>query len=177
MNIRVFSQEFLIKLMNHKGTVKQWFSNPEKVAFIRISSSGLNDFPIEFPDENIAIFDFPDWEEEEYLKNKEDLERQADRIEDIMGIRPRYLPISDEEAKEIVKFVLSMKEKRIETLYVHCDAGKSRSPSVAYAVAKYILEDEQLTEYFDMPFYNLNQTVIKKIKKAYRGKNNDNKEK
>ena len=167
MHIWIFSQNSLIKLMKHKETVKKWFSNPEKMAFIRISSTGLEDLPVEVPDENIAIFDFADIEENKWLMDIDRFIKAEDRLEKITGIRPRYSPIKDEEAREIVEFVEKMLEKGVEVLYIHCDEGKSRSPSVAYAIAKYILEDEALAEYFDAPFYNLNKTVIKKIKNAY----------
>jgi len=166
MNIRVYSQKMLITLMQKE---KKWFSNPEKIAFIRVSSSGLEDFPIDVPDENIIEFDFADIEEEEYIRNKEKLEKQADVLEENLGIRPRYSPITEEEAREIVEFVLKMQEKGVETLYIHCDEGKSRSPSLAYAIAKYVLADEKQADYYDVPFFHISETIVEKIKNASEG--------
>ncbi len=63
-------------------------------------------------------------------------------------------------AKQIYKFIAEMQEKEVELLLIHCEAGISRSPAIAAAVAQAFL-GENATPYFKK--YNPNQLVYKKM--------------
>lgn len=47
----------------------------------------------------------------------------------------RLRPLSEAQAKQVARFVRANAE-RIDTLYVHCHAGLSRSPGAATAIAE-----------------------------------------
>lgn len=47
----------------------------------------------------------------------------------------RLCPLSEAQAKQVARFVHANAE-RIDTLYVHCHAGLSRSPGAASAIAE-----------------------------------------
>jgi len=75
------------------------------------------------------------------------------------------------ETIKLVDFVLNALRKGVQVIFV-VDATEKRkyvSISIAYAIAKYIfeLEDEKLKAYFNTPFFQINDEIIEKIKKAY----------
>lgn len=47
----------------------------------------------------------------------------------------RLCPLSEAQAKQVARFVRANAE-RVDTLYVHCHAGLSRSPGAAHAIAE-----------------------------------------
>lgn len=47
----------------------------------------------------------------------------------------RLCPLSERQAKQVARFVRANAE-RVDTLYVHCHAGLSRSPGAATAIAE-----------------------------------------
>ena len=60
-----------------------------------------------------------------------------------------YARMTPEQAKRIAAFVRKMPEP---VLLIHCEAGVSRSPAVAAAVAKFLFGDDQ--EWFDRFYPN-----------------------
>lgn len=70
--------------------------------------------------------------------------------------------MSDEDAKTVVDFVETYKDKRI---LVHCDAGISRSSAVAAAILKHYTGDDSMI--FDSRWYNPNRWVYRKVLEAF----------
>lgn len=72
--------------------------------------------------------------------------------------------ISDEQAKQIAEFVEKHEDGGYD-LYVHCDAGISRSAGVAAAIMliKYGHDDV----YFDSGYYKPNMKCYRKVLQAY----------
>jgi len=168
MNIYTFSQLALKKMLETEPIPREKLLES---AFIRISSEELMEFPFdnddEFIRENVIELNFCDIEEDDWKKNKSKLIEAENREEKATGIRPRYSPITEEEAEEIARFVKKHIEKGTKVLFVHCDAGVCRSNSVAYAIAKYILKDEeQANSVKNSPYSLISPTITSKIKKA-----------
>lgn len=65
-----------------------------------------------------------------------------------------YAPMSDEDAIQIRDFVLKWKDK-VDTLWVHCDAGISRSAGVAAAILESFGKDNSYIFGSKMYFPNL----------------------
>lgn len=61
--------------------------------------------------------------------------------------------MTQEQAQEILQFVESV-QGQIECLLVHCDAGMSRSPAVAAAIAKIFIGEDEDKSYFQRYFPN-----------------------
>lgn len=61
-----------------------------------------------------------------------------------------YEPMSDEDAVKIRDFVLKCKDK-VDTIWVHCDAGISRSAGVAAGILEALGEDNSYI--FDSKMY------------------------
>lgn len=53
----------------------------------------------------------------------------------------RLRPLSDAQAKQVARFVHANAE-RVDTLFVHCHAGMSRSPGAALAIAEVLAISE-----------------------------------
>ena len=179
MKIYTFPQLALKKMLETNPIPREKLL---RSAFIRISSKELMEFPFdnddEFIKENVIEFSFCDIEEDDWESNKSELIKAEDREEKATGIRPRYSPITEEEAKEIVKFVKKHVEKGTRVLFIHCDAGVCRSNSVAYAIAKYILKDEEQANLIEnSPHSLISSTITSKIKKAVEHLENNRKTK
>lgn len=69
-----------------------------------------------------------------------------------------------EDAEKILKFVFKHKDY-IDKLFVHCQAGISRSSAVAAALSKIIYNDD--TKIFNSPLYCPNMMVYNTILKTY----------
>lgn len=72
--------------------------------------------------------------------------------------------ITDEDAKEIYKFVMQLKETDVEQLIIHCNMGISRSPAVAAAISKALTGSDK--EFFDGKFVP-NMAVYYTVLKAF----------
>ena len=82
-----------------------------------------------------------------------------------IGMRDKEgIPINDKDVEEIVEFVHWCERARIEEIWVHCDAGVSRSSGVAAALMKYFNGDD--SPIFDNPQYVPNSGCYFKVLKA-----------
>lgn len=73
----------------------------------------------------------------------------------------------DEEARAIAERVEAWRQKGIDTVVCHCDAGISRSVGVAAAIAKHYNDDD--SSFFNPPngvAYHPNMLVYKKVLNA-----------
>lgn len=72
----------------------------------------------------------------------------------------RLCPLSEAQAKQVARFVRANAE-RVDTLYVHCHAGLSRSPGAATAIAEAlaIAEIEMLNGESVMPNRHVRELV------------------
>jgi len=77
----------------------------------------------------------------------------------------RYLPIQKYHARKILDFV-DMHEKRAENVYVHCQAGQSRSPATALAIQKIYNEDNTEPPEWSTHSDRVRNTIVD----TYRGK-------
>lgn len=78
-----------------------------------------------------------------------------------------YEPMSDEDAVKIRDFVLKWKGK-VDTIWVHCDAGISRSAGVAAGILEVLGEDNSYI--FDSKMYFPNLLCYRKILNAFKSK-------
>ena len=76
-----------------------------------------------------------------------------------------YEPMSDADAVKIRDFVLKWKD-RVDTLWVHCDAGISRSAGVAAGILEALDEDNSYI--FDSKMYFPNLLCYHKTLKAFK---------
>lgn len=74
------------------------------------------------------------------------------------------IPISDKDVQEIVEFVHWCEIASIKEIWVHCDAGISRSSGVAAALMKYFNGDD--SPIFDNPRYVPNSGCYFKVLEA-----------
>lgn len=75
-----------------------------------------------------------------------------------------YEPMADEDAVKIRDFVLKWKDK-IDTIWVHCDAGISRSSGVAAGILEALGEDNSYI--FDSKMYFPNLLCYRKTLNAF----------
>lgn len=78
-----------------------------------------------------------------------------------------YEPMSDEDAIKIKDFVLKWKDK-VDTIWVHCDAGISRSAGVAAGILESLGEDNSYI--FDSKMYFPNLLCYSKILNVFKSK-------
>ncbi len=72
--------------------------------------------------------------------------------------------ITEEDAEEIYKFVMNIKDKDIDQLIIHCNMGVSRSPAVAAAISKALTGSDD--EFFGGKFIP-NMVVYYTVLKAF----------
>lgn len=72
--------------------------------------------------------------------------------------------ISEEDAKRIVKTVKEWADK-VDTIYVHCDAGVSRSAGVAAAIGKALTGDDEY--FYTCGLYVPNLLCYRKVLNAF----------
>ena len=72
--------------------------------------------------------------------------------------------ISEEDAKRIVKTVKEWADK-VDTIYVHCDAGVSRSAGVAAAISKVLTGDDEY--FYTCGLYVPNPLCYRKVLNAF----------
>lgn len=75
-----------------------------------------------------------------------------------------YDPMTDEDAVKIKDFVLKWKDK-VDTLWVHCDAGISRSAGIAAGILEALGEDKSYI--FDSKMYFPNLLCYRKTLNAF----------
>ena len=81
------------------------------------------------------------------------------------------LPMMQSDANKVADFVNWCVENEIKELWVHCDAGVSRSAGVAAAIMKFLTGDD--SEIYDNPYHRPNshcytltlQTLLEKAEK------------
>lgn len=78
-----------------------------------------------------------------------------------------YAPMTDEDAVKIKDFVLKWKDE-VDTLWVHCDAGISRSAGVAAGILEALGEDNSYI--FDSKMYFPNLLCYRKTLNAFTSK-------
>lgn len=113
-----------IHVLSRKEMGAQLFQEtiPENAAIISISTPDVSYVPLPF----------------HKCKNAVLLELQFDDVDsDENGLQP----MSWEQAENVAEFVLRNKHRGI---WVHCDAGQSRSAGVAAAIAKCLFGDDTL---------------------------------
>ena len=84
-----------------------------------------------------------------------------------MGMKTH--PISLEQAKQIVEFAEQMRDQECHTMVVHCQAGYSRSPAVAVALAEHLGEKQEyhkLCNLVGRGRFSPNPTVLSRIREA-----------
>lgn len=75
-----------------------------------------------------------------------------------IGVRDTEgIPMSKEDAKKIADFVKWLKATDTKELWIHCDAGVSRSAAVGAAILKYLTGDDSAI--FNSPNYIPNSGV------------------
>jgi predicted protein tyrosine phosphatase len=73
-----------------------------------------------------------------------------------------FLPMTEDQADAIVNFVMG---NSMEKIYVHCEAGISRSAGVAGAIAKYFNEDDSYIFKTYLPNRHCYRIVLEKLMK------------
>lgn len=76
-----------------------------------------------------------------------------------------YAPMTDEDAVKIKDFVLKWKDK-VDTIWVHCDAGISRSAGVAAGILEGFGEDTSFI--FDSKMYFPNLLCYRKTLNTFK---------
>ncbi len=148
MKIKVFSQANLLRTLPES----------RRTLLIRVSSWELEPLPFADRYMDILSMNFLDVTDDEFNKwSDEDLEFAKHQF-----ANPK--PISLEQALSIVRF-LELYIDKADLLYVHCDAGMSRSPAIAYAISRYMLRDIEQADRF-RELYIPNWTVVDRIKEA-----------
>lgn len=99
---------------------------PSTMLVISITSPGQDDARI--VGENVFRFQLHDIDTELYLEDRNMI----------------LLPLSEDIAKNIAKVVVG--HRHLHALVVHCEAGISRSPGVALAVASYLTTTPPLAQ-------------------------------
>jgi len=84
---------------------------------------------------------------------------------DTQNIFKRYPAMSDNDAIQIKDFVLKWKDK-VDTIWVHCDMGMSRSAGVAAGILDGIGEDS--SPIFDSKMYYPNILCYRKTLNAFK---------
>ena len=74
------------------------------------------------------------------------------------------IPMSDKDASMVAMFINKWKDKSVDELWVHCDAGISRSSGVAAAIMKYLTGSDE--EIFNNPRYIPNSICYNKTLNA-----------
>ena len=132
--------------------------NPEdygKTAVIRISSKDFTPLKYQNKFEDVLELIFLDITDEDFYRFS------IEEIENLKISCPNPYPISTYQVEQIIRFIYK-NLKKIDTMLIHCDAGVSRSPAVAYFIAKHFLKDKNLANKF-LRDYLPNETVIKRL--------------
>jgi predicted protein tyrosine phosphatase len=99
--------------------------------------------------------------------NFDDVDRDVDGTKGWI-IEHGYSEITNEQANNIVDFILAAKVKNVDIMIVHCEAGISRSSATAAACS--VILGQSDAEYFGNARYNPNMKVYRSILNAYQGR-------
>lgn len=88
-----------------------------------------------------------------------------DRSEETQDIFGGYSSMSPYDARKIAHFVNKWKDK-VDTIWVHCEVGVSRSAGIAMAIMEYLNMD--LTPIFESTTYCPNMLCYELTKKAFK---------
>ena len=86
----------------------------------------------------------------------------SEETKDIFG---GYSSMSPDDAQKIAHFVNKWKDK-VDTIWVHCEVGVSRSAGIAMAIMEYLNMD--LTPIFENPTYSPNMLCYELTKNALK---------
>jgi len=156
-DIKVFKEKLFSTMIEkhlNKNPQEKWFTNPEKTALIYITKQPLY---VVKEGKNFRVF-------------------RRVFYENSIGIF-KYSCLIDKNCKEnfgevketikLIEFVLEKIEKGVKRFFIVEQEREEIATSIAFAVAKYILEDEHLAEHFDVPFYQIDDEIVEKIRNAY----------
>lgn len=110
-----------------------------------VSISGVDDNRVSFNNPNVIVGRFI--------------------FEDIPYPIEGYTHFTEEDAKDIFQFVDRVKDK-VNTIVVHCEAGISRSPTVAYYIADRIGVPKDSIK--QSPFYKFNPWIVDVFEKVIK---------
>ena len=88
-----------------------------------------------------------------------------DISEETKDIFDGYSSMSPDDARKIAHFVNKWKDK-VDTIWVHCEVGVSRSAGIAMAIMEYLNMD--LTPIFENPIYFPNMLCYKLTHQAFK---------
>lgn len=80
---------------------------------------------------------------------------------DVFSQSGRYYPMLGGQAKELFEFIKQVKDRKITTVNVHCDAGISRSAAVAKFTMEFYGDNS-----FPVSYSHYNSTVYKLLVRA-----------
>lgn len=91
-------------------------------------------------------------------------------VSDVTKQEDKKVGISDTQIKYLFDFIDELKDRPVDTLYVCCDAGISRSPAIAYFIASSF---ESITTCVRIAetYCHLNKDLLKRIQE-YKNENN-----
>lgn len=149
-----------------------------------MKSMGLNDENVE--DTNMAYISIIGTEEcikywigendKHYFKDHSNvLNLEFDDIQDdVLYNGHHFKTMHISQAEKTVDFIENMIEKGVDTFFIHCRAGFSRSRATAEFVYRYCQEHDIEVEYSDRNDYStfLNQSVLRMLNHAYWKKHN-----
>lgn len=94
--------------------------------------------------------------------------RADGNVASIYEVGDKIIPIDDSDARKIIEF--GLKNKKHKNFMIHCEAGLSRSPAVALALAEILNDDRHRPEQYVETLYNIehyNFDIKKKILDVY----------
>jgi predicted protein tyrosine phosphatase len=103
---------------------------------------------------------YPELKNNQYFKGIVKIE-----CHDVLKQSNKYIIFNDDHAEEIVAFLNKVKND-IETLYISCDAGLSRSPAVAAAITAILGEDDMIYFIKYLPNNHIYNTILKVYRKG-----------
>lgn len=132
-------EEFLRNKLEWNGNILKKAPLP-KTAIISICSEADNTLMKGTECDDILTLIFEDWTEEDRKK-----------------LPPDRILFDEDMARQVISFLDRIKNKEIKTLYIHCDAGVSRSGAVGIFACRYLGMDEK--EFRKYNFINPNTLV------------------
>ena len=109
--------------------------------------------------------ELPDWGNRVLRLQFHDIDQR--HLDKYPGLVVEYNVFNEDQAKQIVDF-LNKLDNQVDTIYVHCSAGVSRSAGVAFFIAeKYDVPiNKQSVEYFGKNYRIYNKLVYSTLRKA-----------
>ncbi len=88
-------------------------------------------------------------------------------FDDIVDARESGILMDENDARKVAEFCVRNIRRGVRTIWVHCDAGISRSAGVAAAILKYFTGDD--TQIYDNPRYAPNSHCYRMVLNAFDG--------